>query len=149
MRLRTCKLASDLEIVSHSLFRSLHHFEMIHCLHPGTLRISAIKLTVFEYYIAEKCMDIPFLNAAHLTSMHFHKLAENRIPALVSQFRAAQDENLNPRIVSERVMPISITPFWNLKQLELTIESNDIVQGSDMLLVFAFLKASPLVKNLN
>lgn len=45
-------------------------------------------------------------------------------------------------------MPISITPFWNLKQLELTVESIDIVEGSDMLLVFAFLKASPLLQKL-
>lgn len=98
LRLRTCMLVFDLEIVSHSL----HHFEMIDCWH-GTLRISTSKLTVFEYRHSQKSINFPFLNAPQLTSIHFHKLAENRIPALVSQFSAAQVENLNLRIVSERV----------------------------------------------
>ncbi|PRQ48046.1 putative leucine-rich repeat domain, L domain-containing protein [Rosa chinensis] len=99
LRLIACRFEFDLEIVS----PSLHHFEMIECLHLGTLTISAIKLTVFEYHCFYKYERDLFLNAPQLTNMYFHKLSENQIPAAISQFIATQVENLNLRIVTEKV----------------------------------------------
>ncbi|KAL6222620.1 hypothetical protein ACLB2K_006012 [Fragaria x ananassa] len=118
--------------------------------HLGNLTLSATKLTVFEYhspYILERNVC---LKAPRMTNLYFHTLAVNQIPAVISQSSAAQVENLHLRIVTEKilVMPRCRIQFWNLKELELTVESIDINEGLDVLLVFSFLKASPLLQKL-
>ncbi|KAL6227395.1 hypothetical protein ACLB2K_001353 [Fragaria x ananassa] len=111
-----------------------------------------MKLTVFEYHSFCKLERNVFLNAPRMSDLYFHRLAENKIPALLSQSNAAQVEILTCGLFSEKilVMPRSTIQFWNLKQLELTVEIiDDLEEGLDVLLVFSFLKASPLLQSSN